>query len=162
MKNKILWLVFGLLLTIGALVTYRYFNGLLLAPEFKTIDSVEFQKINDSKAYFTAEATFFNPNDLEAQLLNSEIKVLSKGLEIAGISQSNYSKIRGKSAFKVRFNFYLDVSNLSLSHGLSGLLANMLSENKEIPVHFSGYTRVKSQGDVFKIPIESDQILVLK
>jgi len=81
---------------------------------------------------------------------------------VAKISQSNISKVKAHSNFNVEFKFKINLAQLSVSHGLSGVLANILSEEKEIPVHFTGYTRLRSKGEVYKIPIEFDQTLKFK
>jgi LEA14-like dessication related protein len=162
MKKRFQFIVLLSLIIGIAIGGVYYFKPSLRAPEFISIEKIDYIETNGTDLLFNARAKFYNPNNFEAQILNSELKVISKDIEVARISQSNISKIDANSTFNVEFKFNINVAQLSLSHGLSGVLANLLSDVKEIPVHFSGYTRVKSRGEVYKIPIEYDQILKFK
>jgi LEA14-like dessication related protein len=139
-----------------------YFKSNFRSPEFISIEKVQYLETIGTDVFFNAQANFHNPNSFDAQILNSELKILSKDLQIAQISQSNICKVNSKSYFKIDFKFKIDIAELSLSHGIAGVLANLLSETKEIPVHFIGYTRVRCKGIVYKIPIDVDQKLIFK
>jgi hypothetical protein len=164
MKKKLPFIVLlSLIIVIAAIGGgVYYFKPSLRSPEFISIEKIDYVDTDGADILFNAQAKFHNPNNFEAQILNSELKVISKELEIARISQSNISKIDAHSDFSIQFKFNINIAQISLSHGLSGVLANLLSDVKEIPVHFSGYTRVKSRGEVYKIPIEYNQILKFK
>jgi len=154
------WLVF-LLMLIGIIsAVLFYYKTNFRSPEFISIENVQFIETKGTDAFFNAQAKFYNPNDFDAQIINSELKIISKELQIADISQSNICKIDAKSYFIIDFKFKIDIAQLSLSQGISGVLSNFLSETKEIPVKFMGYTRVKSDGIVYKIPIDFNQKLI--
>lgn len=153
-----------LILLIGTIsILYMvYYKTNFSAPEFISIERVQYIETTGTEAHFNALANFHNPNTFSAQILNSELKIISNDVEIARISQSNISKINPQSDFNIEFKFKIDIAQLSLSHGISGVLVNLLSETKEIPVHFNGYTRVKCDGTVYKIPVDFDQKLIFK
>lgn len=151
-----------LLIAFVSIFLVLYYRSVFSTPEFISIEQVQYIETNGSEVSFKAQANFYNPNEFDAQILNSELKIISKDLQIAQISQSNICKIKAKSPFNIEFKFKIDIAQLSVSHGISGVLASLLSEIKEIPVHFTGYTRVKSNSTVYKIPIDFDQKLRFK
>lgn len=157
------WFIF-LILFIGIVsaVFILYFKSNFRSPEFISIEKIQYTETIGTEAFFNSQANFHNPNAFDAQILNSELKIFSKDIPIAQISQSNVCKINAKSDFNIDFKFKIDIAQLSLSHGISGVLANLLSETKEIPVHFIGYTRVRCNGVIYKIPIDCDQKLIFK
>ncbi len=162
MKKRFKYLILSACLLLFIFCAVLYFKSNLRSPEFISIEKIEYIETIGPEVFFNAHANFYNPNNFEAQILNSELELISKDLEVAKISQSNISKVKAHSNFNVEFKFKINLAQLSVSHGLSGVLANILSEEKEIPVHFTGYTRFRSRGQVYKIPIEFDQILKFK
>lgn len=160
MSRKLLFGILTLALLIVSIGIFLKIKFNSKIPELKSISQVELVQLDGTKADFVALANFYNPNNFNGQVLNSEVKVISNGFEIANISQSDHVYIGSLSDFKVPLKFSLKLSELGMSHGLSGFIEKALSDKRKISVHFSGYTRVKNNGVVFKIPIEIDQEIV--
>lgn len=155
------WLFIGFLLLFG-LTVYVWMQSkqsVFKAPEFVSIDSLSCVKITSSQLQFTAVVTMVNKAELQGQLLNTEIKINNNQYTIARVSQTNIQVIQALSTFRVPIVFSVDLINLSMAQGVSGLISAALGEKRSLPVHFSGNTKIKWQGMVIKIPIEVDQNL---
>ena len=155
------WLIIGFLLLLGVTV-YVWMQSkqsLFKAPEFVSIDSLNCMEITASQMTFSAVVTMVNNADVQGQLLNTEIKINNNQYTIARVSQTNIQDIQAMSTFNVPITFTVDLINLSMAQGVSGLISAALGEKRSLPVHFSGNTKIKWQGVVIKIPIEVDQNL---
>ena len=155
------WLIIGFLLLLGVTV-YVWMQSkqsLFKAPEFVSIDSLNCMEITASQMKFSAVVTMVNNADIQGQLLNTEIKINNNQYTIARVSQTNIQDIQAMSTFNVPITFTVDLINLSMAQGVSGLISAALGEKRSLPVHFSGNTKIKWQGVVIKIPIEVDQNL---
>ena len=155
------WLIIGFLLLLGVTV-YLWMQSkqsLFKAPEFVSIDSLNCMEITASQMTFSAVVTMVNNADVQGQLLNTEIKINNNQYTIARVSQTNIQDIQAMSTFNVPITFTVDLINLSMAQGVSGLISAALGEKRSLPVHFSGNTKIKWQGVVIKIPIEVDQNL---
>ena len=155
------WLIIGFLLLLGVTV-YVWMQSkqsLFKAPEFVSIDSLNCMEITASQMTFSAVVTMVNNADIQGQLLNTEIKINNNQYTIARVSQTNIQDIQAMSTFNVPITFTVDLINLSMAQGVSGLISAALGEKRSLPVHFSGNTKIKWQGVVIKIPIEVDQNL---
>ncbi len=155
------WLIIGFLLLLGVTV-YLWMQSkqsLFKAPEFVSIDSLNCMEITASQMTFSAVVTMVNNADIQGQLLNTEIKINNNQYTIARVSQTNIQDIQAMSTFNVPITFTVDLINLSMAQGVSGLISAALGEKRSLPVHFSGNTKIKWQGVVIKIPIEVDQNL---
>lgn len=159
MKKIIIALL--LLLAIGFGV-YYYLLSNIKSPEFKEIRIVETTVLSLDKVKVKAEAIFYNPNIQDGVLLNTEIKAYTKDIFIANISQLEKVDILSKQKFKIPLVFDVNPFQIGLSHGLSGIFENALKEEKELPIRFEGYCRIKSLNTIQKIPIVYEDIIKFK
>ncbi len=155
------WLIISLIigLSIGVYLWIKSKQTEFQTPELLSIDSINCIAVNPEAIDFTAVVKMANHANLDVQLINTEIKISNKQYTVGKVSQTNIQDIKAQSVFSVPIKFSIDPINLSLAQGVSGLLSAALGEQKSIPVHFSGYTSIKWQGVVVKIPIETDQNL---
>lgn len=153
---KKLFILIILLLT-GALV-WLFYNP-LKEPSFVRIRQLTVDTMVGNIATVKAIAVFNNPNTLDAQLLNTELKAYSNDAFIGTVSQTAITTIPGNSDFDVYLTLKADVMKLGYSQSLSGLLTNALSRTKEVPVKFEGYCRIKILGAVHKIPVSFEDKL---
>ncbi len=159
MKKIIIALL--LLLAIGFGI-YYYLLSNIKSPEFKEIRIVETTVLSLDKVKVKAEAIFYNPNIQDGVLLNTEIKAYTKDIFIANISQLEKVVILSKQEFKIPLVFDVNPFQIGLSHGLSGIFENALKEEKELPIRFEGYCRIKSLNTIQKIPIVYEDIIKFK
>lgn len=151
-----------LIIIATGVIWYFIKKNTITAPEFIGIKSIELLEIKEEKAIATSVLVFHNPNKIEAQLINSQIKVYSEEIHVASISQTGQSHIEAEKDFEVPFQFEFDMLKFGLSKGLSGLLGQALSNEKQIPLRFEGYCRVKVGDEIFKIPVNYEETLHFK
>ncbi len=155
MVKKII--IFSVIL-IGAFIAWRVYNP-FKEPTFVAINAFAIEKMEGQVANVKATAVFNNPNDLDATLLNTELKVYSNGAFVGNISQTAITPIMAKCNFELPLYFKIDLLKLGYSQSIGGLLENALNKEKAFPVRFEGYCRIKTLGAVHKIPIEfADEI----
>ena len=139
------------------LFALRYAN--LRIPEFKSIQNIESLGNEGLRYRFKADLQFYNPNRRQAELLNTEIRIFCEDLETATAHQIENVQINPDADFIVPIDFEVDAFHLARSQTLSGILDQVMSKEKKIKVIFKGYTRVRISGEIFKIPIDQEEIL---
>ncbi|MES2617018.1 MAG: hypothetical protein V4613_04015 [Bacteroidota bacterium] len=140
------------ILVIGGLCIWLFYNP-LKEPTFVNIKNLVVDTMVGNIASVHGTAVFNNPNKLDAQLLNTELKAFSNDAYIGTVSQTAISTIPGNSDFEIPLTLTVDVLKLGYSQSLSGLLTNALNKQKMIPVKFEGYCRIKILNSVHKIPV---------
>ena len=155
------WLILVVLLLLGTIVFVwiQSRQSVFEAPELLSIDSLNCIEMSPKQLTFSAVVTMINKADVKGQLLNTDIKINNNQYTIARVSQTYIQDIQALSTFRVPIVFSVDLINLSMAQGVSGLISAALGEKRSLPVHFSGNTKIKWQGMVIKIPIEVDQNL---
>lgn len=141
------------------IIWYFIKKNTITAPEFIGIKSIELLEIKEEKANASSILIFHNPNKMEAQLINTQIKVYSEDVYVASVSQTGLTHIQAEKDFEVPFQFEFDMLKFGMSKGLSGLIGQALSNEKQIPLRFEGYCRVKVADEVFKIPVNYEETL---
>ncbi len=155
MSKKIIILAVILALGITAWFVFNPFKE----PTFITIRDIEIEKMEGNIASIKAIAVFNNPNNLDATLLNTELKVYSNSAYIGNVSQTGLSEIKARSDFDIPLHFQVDLLKLGYSQSLAGLVENALNKEKVLPIKFDGYCRIKTLGAVHKIPVEFEDKL---
>jgi len=125
--------------------------------EFKGIDNVSLKKIEGTKAYISAEAFFYNPNDIAMKLRQVKVGLEVDGKKVADVDQEKNVKIAAKSDFSVPLNVTFDLKE-------SGLLDNILTllGGKKKKLRFSGHIKASVYGVPFKAPIDHEEELKLR
>lgn len=158
--KKIL-IIATLSLTIIVLL-WLVFKPKVSPPQFLGISDIEVISSNAQATEIKANIRLYNPNKINAQLINTELSVLTDEVKFANISQVNISTIEPETEFKVPLKFNIDLVKFGSLQGLSRLLEKLLNENRQIPVKFSGYCRLRIDEDIYKIPIDYDETITLK
>jgi LEA14-like dessication related protein len=153
-------LITAVVLILSVLIYYLISRSLILQPEFKEIKDVKLISMTEELAEVEAIAVFFNPNQREARLLNSELKVYAEDIQVASVSQSSMAEIQANSVFEIPIRFKTDLYKLGYSQTISGLLENALNNEHKIKLRFIGYCRLKVSDKVYRIPIEYEDLIV--
>jgi len=154
-------LVAMLIVIVGMLVWF-YWPGTIREPEFITIRNMQLRQTGQFEAEAKATAVFFNPNKIEAVLLNTELKVYSKESMIGQISQTDVSRIPPMSEFDFPLRFRVNALEVAYSQGLSSMVEKMLNENREIPIEIKGYCRIKAKDQIFSVPVHHRDVIRFK
>lgn len=157
------YLLIGTLLLALATAAFFYVRRVQVkAPEFVGFKAITVDRIEGQTAYISALIVFYNPNPFKAQLLNTQIKVYTEDILVAGISQTELSEIGAGSNFEVPLKFEVDLLKLGMSQGLSGLLTQALNTERQLPIRFDGYCRIRTKDKTFKVPLQYEDRLVFK
>lgn len=148
-------------LVILAVVLYIR-NQSFKEPEFIGLRDLQLNQMNGFKASLSGTAVFMNPNRSEAELLNTELKIRSNGVHVAGISQNGLVRIAKESEFSVPFKAEADLLKLGLSQSVSGILDKALSKDRSIPLEFEGYCRVRIGREIVRIPVHYSETIQIR
>lgn len=155
-------ILIAMLIIIAGMIVWLYWPHTVLEPEFVTIRDLQLKQTGEFEAEARATAVFFNPNKIEATLLNTELKVYSNGTMIGSVSQTDVSPIPPLSEFDFPLLFRVNALEVAYSQGLSSMVEKILNENREIPIEIEGYCRVKVRDQVFRIPVHHRDVIRFK
>lgn len=157
------YLLIGSVLLALAIAAFFYARRVQVkAPEFVGFKSIVVDRIDGQIAHISALIVFYNPNPFKAQLLNTQIKVYTEDVMVAGISQTELSEIGAGLNFEVPLKFEVDLVKLGMSQGLSGILTQALNTERQLPIRFDGYCRIRTQEKTFKVPLQYEERLVIR
>ena len=125
-------------------------------PVFKNITQVKTKKATGTNLNFTANAIFFNPNDMGLKLKGVEIDVLLEGKKVGHISQQEKIKIPAKGNFTVPLDVDLDLKQTGMINSIFGMLSG-----KKMEAEFNGYIRISKNAIVMKVPVNHKEKLKL-
>jgi LEA14-like dessication related protein len=131
-------------------------------PVFRDIRNLQVIKLEGQLAEISADALFNNPNSFTATLLNTELKVYSNDVLLGQVSQTHITEIPAESDFDIPLTFKVDLLKLGMSQGISGMVENLMNDERLIPVRFEGYCRIRNEDATYKIPITYEDKLVFK
>ena len=109
--------------------------------EFKIIDNVKVVSIKDGMVNLSADAIFFNPNEIKGKLKGVDIRVDLDDKTLATISQNIPLQISPKSQFTIPVNIQFAVEDIQ--DGFLNNLMSILAGNK-IKLHFVGDIKVST------------------
>ena len=118
---------------------------------FREIDNVVVQNIVDGKVNLTADAEFFNPNDISGKLKAINLVISLEDRELARITQTNSFKIEKESNFTIPIEVQFSMEEVQ-----SSLLSNILNivRGNKIRLHFKGDIKVSTWGVTQKVPVD--------
>ena len=119
------------------------------APVFKNVTQVKTKKVSGANLNLTANAIFYNPNDMGLKLKGVEIDVLLEGKKVGHISQREKIKIPSKGDFAVPLNVDLDLKQSGMISGIFGMLSG-----KKMEAEFIGYVRISKNAVAMKVPVK--------
>lgn len=126
------------------------------APVFKNVTQVKTTKVTGANLNLTANAIFFNPNDMAMRLKGIEIDVLLEGKKVGHISQREKIRIPSKADFTVPLNVDLDLKQAGMINGIFGMLSG-----KKMQAEFKGYVRISKNAIVMKVPVQYSEKIKL-
>ena len=118
--------------------------------KFEQIRNVKLVGVKDGMVNLTAEADFYNPNDISGKLKSIDIEVLLKDKSLARITQTNHFKIEKNAKFSIPINVSFAMADLQKNF-LDNLLA-IVSGNK-LTLHFKGEIKVSTWGFTQTVPV---------
>ena len=98
----------------------------------------------------TAEADFYNPNNVSGKLKSIDIEVLLKEKSLARITQTKHFKIEKNANFSIPINVSFAMKDLQ-----NGFLDNLLTivSGKKLMIRFKGEIKVSTWGFTQTVPV---------
>ncbi len=118
--------------------------------KFEQIRNVKLVGVKDGMVNLTAEADFYNPNNISGKLKSIDLEVLLKDNSLARITQVKHFKIEKNADFSIPINVSFAMKDLQKNF-LDNLLA-IVSGNK-LTLHFKGEIKVSTWGFTQTVPV---------
>lgn len=118
--------------------------------KFEQIRNVKLVGVEDGMVNLTAEADFYNPNNISGKLKSIDLEVLLKDNSLARITQVKHFKIAKNANFSIPINVSFAMEDLQKNF-LDNLLA-IVSGNK-LTLHFKGEIKVSTWGFTQTVPV---------
>lgn len=119
--------------------------------QFKKIKGVQFTSVADGMMKLSAEAWFYNPNDLAGKLKSIDLEVMLNNKTLAKISHHENIKIGKQASFSVPFTASFAMEDIQ-----QGFLDNLLTiiSGKKLKLHFKGEIKVSTWGFTQTVPVD--------
>jgi LEA14-like dessication related protein len=118
--------------------------------KFEQIKNVKLVGVKDGMVNLTAEADFYNPNNISGKLKSVDLEVLLKDNSLARITQNNHFKIEKNADFSIPINVSFEMEKLQ-----NGFLNNLLAivSGNKLTLHFKGEIKVSTWGFTQTVPV---------
>lgn len=118
--------------------------------KFEQIRNVKLVGVKDGMVNLTAEADFYNPNNISGKLKSIDLEVLLKDNSLARITQTKHFKIEKNAQFSIPINVSFAMEDLQKNF-FDNFLA-IVSGNK-LTLHFKGEIKVSTWGFTQTVPV---------
>ena len=128
-------------------------------PVFQKMADVQVTNIQKGVVTVTAEAVYYNPNDVGGQLESTDIQLIANGVEAATVQQQFKTELKPKSEFRVpiEVQFPLEKVIQDKNNLISGALNALLK--KQVEIEYAGKATVSFVGINIDLPIEYKQMI---
>jgi LEA14-like dessication related protein len=118
---------------------------------FEKINNVKLTSVEDGMVNLTAEAYFFNPNDIGGKLKSIDLEVFLTNNSLARISQQEHFSIKENSSFSIPFKASFAMEDIQ-----KGFLDNLMSivTGKKLKLRFKGEIKVSTWGFTQTVPVD--------
>ena len=123
-------------------------------PEFRELKNVKFKSIsfsNGPSATFNADAVFFNPNDVGANVTEVDLDFYIDGKKVTNINQNVSAEMNAKSEFVLPLNFEVSLKDI-FKDGKSAL--GSVLKSRKIKYRVDGTLKVGLGSVEFAVPVD--------
>ena len=124
---------------------------------FKGVKNIEVQMDDNQEPLLTAEAFFYNPNNVKMKLKEVNVDVLVNGKLSAKVRQNLKLVIPSQADFSAPVNARLSLKEL----GLLDTIINLIG-GKKYEIQYIGFIRVAVHGITIKVPVNSKEELRIR
>lgn len=117
--------------------------------EFRYVTNVQVKKVTGEEVLLTADALFYNPNNMKMKLREIDVDVFLTGNKIGEINQEIKTTIPALADFKVPFDAVFNIRQVG---GIGTLLSIM--GGRKLQVRYDGHIKVTVHGLPFKVPVD--------
>ena len=129
------------------------------APEFKRIENLKIDLVDQNTAKINADVVFFNPNGRKLQIKNVDAAISVEGKQVAALNREYNILASPNADFAVPLDLELPLKELNLDL-LSTAFSMLRGETKK--VRYQGKVRVKAYGFSFNVPFDQEQEVKIK
>ncbi len=159
---KKLTLILVVLLVVAGVV-YFFINSEIKSPEFKSFENIQLDSISqDNVISVKADLILKNPNIVEAKLLSTDLSILTQNTKVGSVYLVKITDIHPNSDFKLPLSFKIYLNKVIETQGLSGILEKALNEERKFTLNFNGVCRIQVNKQLFKVPVNYTEEIVLK
>jgi len=119
--------------------------------KFEKIKNVQLARVEDGMMILSAEAWFYNPNDLAGKLKSIDIGLMLNNKTIAKISHHDNIKIGKQASFSVPFR--ASFATEAIRESFVSSIFTLLTGNK-LQLHFVGEIQVGTWGFTQTVPVD--------
>ncbi len=119
--------------------------------KFEKIRSVQLTRVEDGMMNLSAEAWFYNPNDLAGKLKSIDIELMLNNKILAKVSHHDNIKIAKQASFSVPFTARFATE--AIRENFVSSIFTLLTGNK-LQLHFVGEIQVGTWGFTQTVPVD--------
>lgn len=144
-------------------VAFFILNSKIKTPEFKSFENIQFDSISsDNVASFKGDLVLNNPNIMVAKLLSTDLSIYTQNTKVGSVYLVKVTDIYAKSDFQLPLTFKIYLNRVLETQGLSGILEKALNKERKFTLNFNGICRIQVNKQLFKIPINYTEDIVIK
>jgi LEA14-like dessication related protein len=129
------------------------------APEFKRIENLKIDLVDQNTAKINADVVFFNPNGRKLEIKNVDAAISVEDKQVAALNREYDIVAAANADFAVPLDLELPLKELNMDL-LSTAFSMLRGETKK--VRYQGKVRVKAYGFSFNVPFDQEQEVKIK
>lgn len=129
------------------------------APEFKRIENLKINLVDQNTAKINADVVFFNPNARKLEIKNVDAALSVEDKQVAELNREYDIEAAANADFAVPLDLELPLKELDMNL-LSTAFSMLSGETKKI--RYQGKVRVKAYGFSFNVPFDQEQEVKIK
>ena len=129
------------------------------APEFRRIENLKIDLVDQNTAKINADVVFFNPNGRKLEIKNVDAAISVEDKQVAELNRNYDIVARANADFAVPLDLELPLKELNMNL-LSTAFSMLRGETKK--VRYQGKVRVKAYGFSFNVPFDEEQEVKIK
>jgi LEA14-like dessication related protein len=132
------------------------------SPDFVAIKDVKVKKLTAEEIIISANALYFNPNDIGCTLTNTDVEVLIDGLVVGHVNQTNNVELDAKSNFKIPLTISFPAKKVFQdTKKILGNLAGLLG-TKDVEIQYKGVITIDVLGIAYSSDFDHSEKMALK
>lgn len=129
------------------------------APEYRGIESIKVIDANLKTVTISADAIFFNPNDVGGHLNTDEVFVYINDAKVAKISTERF-RVPSKENFNVPLKVKVSTDSIIDKKSLGGLLGSLISQ--KIDIQYKGEIKYNVLGYSSSYEVDETKTVKIK
>ncbi len=130
-----------------------------IAPEYKRIENLKIDLVDQNTAKINADVVFFNPNGRKLEIKNVDAAISVEDKQVAALNRTYDITANPNADFSVPLDLEVPLKELNMNL-LNTAFSMLRGETKKI--RYQGKVRVKAYGFNFNVPFDEEQEVKIK